>query len=326
VRSLADNYEATHSSNHETTADLVFCALVVLLLFVLALAVEVSQRVRGELAAEAPVPVEEVAKVETLSPEEIKALSTKLQAQQQEIAALRSQMRSSKQKVDDQLAALAGEQRFTGAREPAAFSMAYDYRDELYYFAPAKDVEHADTQVSGENIFEHRVRQRMELADIALRLRASRGYTEDEVVKLYSSLNKYQQIVEDDAEFVLESTNMGLYYHTLLSCYVVGDTESEDYHEVLVTNAILAMGAVSGNSSDLMYPEWRCKVDTSARRITINDVSLAPRDLRDILLSVSGRGVLLDFVGYSGSPPSWLYDEALMPAGYVSKTPKLPTR
>jgi hypothetical protein len=53
---------------------------------------------------------------------------------------------------------------------------------------------------------------------------------------------------------------------------------------------------------------------------------LSPADLRDLLLAVSGRGIILDFEGYTGAPPKWLHDEVLMPAGYISKTPKLPQR
>lgn len=46
--------------------------------------------------------------------------------------------------------------------------------------------------------------------------------------------------------------------------------------------------------------------------------------VRDILLSLSGRGAMLDLEGYDGRPPEWLVEEVLTPTGYVGKTPKLP--
>ena len=49
MKSLSDQYTSTHGESSDTFADLMFCALVVLVLFVLALAIEISQRVRAEL-------------------------------------------------------------------------------------------------------------------------------------------------------------------------------------------------------------------------------------------------------------------------------------
>lgn len=325
MRSLADNYREAHSNNHETIADLVFCALVVLLLFVLALSVEVSQRVRGELAASKPVEVPKVEELRTLSPEEIKALSDKLQTQQREIADLKSQLSATHGQVKQQMAALAGEQRFTGAREPAAFTIVYDYRAKLYYFAPSKDMDHADRRQSGESPLEYITRKLSELAEIALKLRKQRGFTEREAQALYTAATTYKEVVDGIGGYQLQETDINLYYHVLLSSYVAGDTESTDAHDLLVTRAISKMNELPGPSSDQMYPRWNCQVDVAKRAIEVNGVRLRPVDLREILLSVSGRGLMLDFTGYAEKPPEWLYDEVLMPAGYISKTPKLPT-
>lgn len=49
MKSLNNRYTAVYSNTHETFADIVFCALVVLVLFVMALAIEVSQRVRAKV-------------------------------------------------------------------------------------------------------------------------------------------------------------------------------------------------------------------------------------------------------------------------------------
>ena len=67
-------------------------------------------------------------------------------------------------------------------------------------------------------------------------------------------------------------------------------------------------------------------INNSNHTIEINSVVLKPQDFLGILMSVSGRGLLLDFEGYTGTVPKWLYDEVLMPAGYFSKMPKLPSK
>ena len=73
-----------------------------------------------------------------------------------------------------------------------------------------------------------------------------------------------------------------------------------------------------------MYPTVEIRVNTANRTLTINGVTLSPKDLKDILLSTGGRGVMLDFVGYQGEAPEWLLEGVLKPAGYVGKTPKAP--
>jgi hypothetical protein len=323
LKSLADNYRESHTSNHETIADLVFNALVVLILFILALSIEVNQRVNAK-ALSVPPPVKEVERIDSMSPEEVKALANKLRLQQEQIRSLETQLKKNKAKVEKQVAALAGEQRFTGAREPAAFSMAYDYRKELYCFAPSKDVDHADRHLSGESLLEYRTRKIRELADIALRLRRSRGFKQDEAIAIYSALSTYNEVVDSGKGYGLQQTDVSLYYHTLLSEYVVGDVDSSDISEVLVTSAIYKMGATTGPKWDGIYPTCKCQVDTRRKTINVNGVELSSEDLLGILLSISGRGVVLDFEGYQGEVPTWLYDEVLVPAGYVSKTPKLP--
>ena len=109
----------------------------------------------------------------------------------------------------------------------------------------------------------------------------------------------------------------------LLCEYLSGDSESSELHEILVERAILALDK-HGPPSEGMYPACTLNVDAENQRLTIGGVVLQPRDLRDILLSVDGRGLMLDMEGYDGKVPQWLYEQVLAPAGYVGKTPKVP--
>ena len=326
MKSLSDNYTATHSNTHETFADLVFCALVVLILFVLALTIEVSQRVRAELATVEPV--EEISHDELVSmtPEELSELTLELKNQQSEIANLKSALQKNSLKVDQQLAAMAGEQRFTGARAPAALNIAYDYKKRLFYFVPSKDVEEADRRNSGEAAFEYIARKQRILVDVALQARKQRGFTLTEARNIYAAISRYQMVVPTLSSYRLEQEDLGLYYHVTLCEYIAGDTERSTVSEKLVVDAILRMHEKKGPRSDEMYPRCRVLVDEASRTVSLGGVKMHPSEFKNILLSVSGRGLMLDLEGFTGKAPSWFYEKVLAPAGYISKTPRLPGR
>jgi len=100
MKSSNETYASSHGNTHETFADLVFSALVVLVLFVVTLAVEVSQRVRASLISTEVVPVVEVVEqIETLTPEGVKELSERLQKQQSEMEAQRRRMADQEQQL-----------------------------------------------------------------------------------------------------------------------------------------------------------------------------------------------------------------------------------
>ncbi len=324
MRSLSENYRESHANTHETFADLVFCALVVLILFVLALTVEVSQRVRGATAAINPVEEVVADDMVNMTPEEIQELSRKLQQQQAELAKLRSEVAASSSKVRGQLAAMAGEQRFTGAREPAALCVAYNYKTQRYHFIPSKDLNHADRRESGESDFVYVTRKRRELADIALAAKQTRAFTREEVQKIFSAMSQYKVVTPTAASYAIENDKVGLYYHVLLCEYIAGDLSGDEDHEAVIVNAILAMGENVGPPNEDMYPRCVIHVDQQTQQLTLGGVQLQPIDLRTILLSVEGRGLMLDFEGYVDRAPTWLYEQVLAPAGYVGKTPKAP--
>ncbi|MEM7519167.1 MAG: hypothetical protein AAF368_19855, partial [Planctomycetota bacterium] len=164
----------------------------ILLLFVLALAVEVSERVRVDTQ---PIDVRPIAveTVSSLSAEEVSELTEKLARQQAELDAMRRRLAEQRKAVARERAAVRGEQRLTGAREPAAINVAYDYRRELYYFAPSRDVEQADTKKSGESVLEYVARKRSELQALARRLRLQRGYPLEEMQSIYTAFSKYRE-------------------------------------------------------------------------------------------------------------------------------------
>jgi hypothetical protein len=322
MKSLSDAYQESHGNTHETIADLTFCALVVLVLFILALVVEVSQRVRADQIAAAPVQQVKEEELVQMSPEELATLSRQLREQQQAIAELKSKLASSAEQLENNLAAMAGEQRFTGAREPAALSVCYDYDAKRYYFVPSRAMAHADRRQSGESTGEYVSRKTKELVKMALDARKTRGFTLGEAIALYKALTQYDEVVETDAGFQIQVSEVGVYYHVMLSQYIAGDTSGD--HEAEVEAAIHLFSRQRGKHKEGLYPECTCLVNAVDKTIEINGVLLSPADFRTILLSVSGRGLMLDFQGYSGKAPQWLYDEVLMPSGYVSKTPKLP--
>ncbi|MCC7335635.1 MAG: hypothetical protein IT422_11085 [Pirellulaceae bacterium] len=324
MRSLSENYRESHANTHETFADLVFCALVVLILFVLALTVEVSQRVRAATAAMKPVEEVVADDMVDMTPEEIQELARKLQQQQAELAKLRSETAASSSKVRGQLAAMAGEQRFTGAREPAAFSVAYNYKTQRYHFVPSKDLNHADRRESGESDIAYLIRKRQELAEIALAARQTRAFTRGEVQRIFTAMSQYKVVTPTTSSYKIDDDRVGLYYHVLLCEYIAGDVSSDEDHEAVIVDAILAMGEHVGPPNEDMYPRCVIHVDQQTQQLTLGGVQLHPLDLRTILLSVEGRGLMLDFEGYDDQAPKWLYEQVLAPAGYVGKTPKAP--
>lgn len=322
MKSLSENYTESHGNTHETFADLVFCALVVLILFVLALTVEVSQRVRSvaEVKEVDEVKAEDVVK---LSPQEMEQLSAKLQSQQAELKELRQKLIDNQSEVQNRMAALAGEQRFTGVREPASLTMAYDYRKQLFYFVPAKDVDDADRARSGETSLESLTRKQITLRRVAEAARErQRGYTLAEAQAIYSAMTQYKMIEPNAASYTVTTESVGISYHVLLCEYISDGASTTVDREAEVVDAILKVYTNKGPERDDMYPSCRLEIDDLRQKINIGGVSMSARNLRDTLLSISGRGLLLDMEGYQGSVPKWLYEGALVPAGYVSKTPK----
>lgn len=339
MKSLSENYAASHSSTHETFADLVFCALVVLVLFVFTLAVEVSQRVRADIVSKNPVPeVEAIDDIETLSPEEVKELSDKLQKQQKEMESQRQRMLAQEEElqqyrarianqeatVANRMAALNGEQRFTGATEPALVQIAYDYREDRFIFVRRKEFEHAVTRQSGESDLGFLVRTQRELVDLALLSRNQRYYTEEEANKIYAAFKTYQQINPTETSFSVSNERIGVNYAPGLSGYIAGDKDLPDYASSEIEAAINDNFLETGGRSDAMYPSAAVEVLVNQRRVVLNGIVLSAKDFKDILLAIGGRGVMLDFSGYDGPAPEWLVEEVLTPTGYIGKTPKLP--
>lgn len=335
MKSLRDNYSESHGSASETFADLMFCALVILVLFVMALAVEVSQRVRSDLIPNLPDPdpveVVNAEQLSTMTKAEVEALSKELELKSQQIAKLKSQLETSVQVVEqerqlvaDQKSALNGEQRFTGAREPATLKMAYDYDEEKFHFLSAWETSSAETRRSGESSIEFMVRRKSEMVDIALKARKQRGYSFDEASAIYQAFSKYKQVKPEFESYTIEQAVVGISYGDLQSAYIAGDTEVSAVNELIITRELLRVYETPGFDSDEMYPRLVLRVDLRRKKINVNGVELSPRDLKEILLSVDGRGAMLDLEGLDGPAPEWLREEVLIPAGYVTGIPKLP--
>jgi hypothetical protein len=329
VKSLNDRYVESHANTHETFADLIFCALVVLVLFIMMLAVEVSQRVRA--ANVQLVEVEKAEDVTSLNAEEVEELSKRLQqqraeleAQSREIAQLRQEAAAQAAVVGNRIAALNGEQRFTGATEPAQLLVAYDYRKNRFAFVRRKEFDHATTQLTGESALAFALRRTRELVDLALLTREQRFFTADEASKIYAAFTTYQQINPTRVGYTISTERIGVSYSVGLSAYIAGDQEPPAYAKEEVEQAVQDNFETTGRDSEAMYPSATVKVLPDVRRIVINDVVLTPREFKDVLLSTGGRGVMLDFEGYDGPAPKWLVEEVLTPTGYVGKTPKLP--
>ncbi len=336
MKSLNDNYVSTHGSTHETFTDLMFCALVVLVLFVLALAIEVSQRVRSskkevEAVATTPIPVLEEQELSELTKEEVAQLSKKMQEQQLEIVQLKislqqrvAEIESQEQQVQAQLSALNGEQRFTGAREPASLRMAYDYRDEKFYFVSSRESEHADSQNSGESFLEYSNRKTKEFVAIALKARKQRGFSLEEAKAIYRAFSTYKEVEPSDSGYEIVDSELGISYHTHLSGYIVGETEMSSSAVDLVEMMLLQVYREESPPSDEMYPRVTLVVDAAMRTVKVNGIEMDAKSIKEILLSIGGRGAMLDLEGISGAAPDWFREDVLIPAGYISKVPKLP--
>jgi hypothetical protein len=340
MKSLNETYSSSHGNTHETVADLVFCALVVLVLFVVTLAVEVSQRVRASLITTEAIPVVEVVEqIETLTPEEVKELSERLQKQQsemeaqrtrmveqeQQLQALRSQISSQENVLTNKLAALAGEQRFTGATEPAVVQMAYDYKKDRFIFVRRKEFDNAMTRKSGESDLAFIVRRKSELVDLALLCRTQRYFTTEETNRIYAGFSLYKQINPSQDSYSISSERMGVSFGPSLSGYIAGDVDLPSYAATEIENAVNGNFNVTGSESDGMYPSVIVHVNENDQTVVINGVTLSAKDFKDVLLAIGGRGVMLDFAGYTGKAPDWLVENVLTPTGYIGKTPKVPS-
>ncbi len=332
MKSFSDRYSDSHHSTHETFADLVFCVLIVLVLFVMMLALEVSQRVRAEIATKVDiVEIETVEDIKMLSPDEVAALSERLQnqqaeleKQQQRIQQLQLQAASQASKVQNKIAALNGEQRFTGATEPASLQTAYDYRLDRFYFVRSKEFNEATTRKSGESDLEFLVRFRVEFAVLAAMCKRQRNYSIDEARRIFAAFTQYQQINPSEDGYTVASEKISLTYSVPFSALLAGDDEAPDFAEGLIVEAGLEVYNQQLRGSDAMHPSARILVLPNQKRVIINEVSLSPKEFKDLLLAFGGRGVMLDFEGYDGAAPDWLVEEVLTPTGYVGKTPKLP--
>ena len=332
MKSLNDNYSSSRGNSHETFADLMFCALIVLVLFIMALAIEVSTRVKASSVL-IPEPVAEVSKEElsSMTKEEVAELSKELNRQRDAMTALKEKLKSSEAQIEAQqsqvsnkLAAMGGEQRFTGAREPASLTMAYNYSDSTYHFLSARENSHAIEQSSGETRMEYALRKTEEFVAIALKARKQRGYTRSEATAIYQAFSTYKEVEPNFESYKIVDSVVGINYVTSLSGYIAGESEMSEVAEELVVQSLLAIYKNPGPKSDQMYPRVVLRIDVKAKKIVINGVSLSPRDTKEILLSISGRGAMIDLEGLSGKPPEWLTEDVLIPAGYISKTPKVP--
>jgi hypothetical protein len=308
-----------------------FCALVVLVLFVMALAIEVSERVRAELVQEEPIAVVETAELSEMTKEEVAELSRQLQEQQNKNVSLQARLERASKKVAEQrkdvestIAALNGEQRFTGARESASFNMAYDYDSDRLYFVPARECNDANRRRSGESALEYRTRQTRVLVDVALAARKQRGFTLNEAKAIYQGFTKYKEVIAEGTSYRVVDSDMGISYSTLLCGFIAGDENTSELQRLLITKKLLEVYEVKGAASEEMYPQVEIVVDVGSRATVINGIKLGTLDLKEILLSIEGRGAMLDLEGLSGAAPEWLREGALVPSGYISKTPKVP--
>lgn len=333
MKSLNDNYVSSDSSSHETFSDLMFCALIVLVLFILALAIEVSTRVKADLVTPASVVEVEEKTLSNISQEEAAELSEKLQQQELEIVALREEIEknaaetaSQKKQISNQLAAMQGEQRFTGARERASIGIAYNHDKRRYHFVSSREVNSARDRRYNESDSDFWNRQQKELKATARRLQKQRGYKQSEVVNIYQAFSTYKEVKPGVLwlPYRIVDSQVGISYTSALSSYIASDTDVSDALEKSVFEEIRGIHKEPGEKSEEMYPTVVLKVDLEDRRIDINGVSLSPQDAKEILLSLSGRGAIIDLEGLEGKPPSWLTEKVLIPAGYISKTPKLP--
>lgn len=284
MKSLNDDYTSSHGGSHETFADLMFCALVVMVLFVMALAIEVSQRVRAELTPTEPVEVVEEAQLTSLTPEEVAELSEKLQNQEQQINRLKNRLQARAEEIEsqstqvaNQMAALAGEQRFTGAREPAALTIAYNYKTDRFFFVPSRDVNHADRRTSGESFDDYLARKRMELMAISASTQGQRGFTLQEMKSLYTAFSQYTEVIPEGNSYRLTNSDVGIYYHTQLCGYLSGDSRvlPDDEQEIMLQLAMIYRE--EGSAADGMYPKVALRIDTDKKAIHINGVKLSTR-------------------------------------------------
>jgi hypothetical protein len=356
MKSLRDTYSEAHGSTSETFADLMFCALIILVLFVMALAVEVSLRVRSDalpqITTRAPAETDAEAKTENKTetvaemaenaeaaepqsaspPAEAEALTKKLEAKAEQIAQLQAELEKSaevveqeRKKVANQRAALSGEQRFTGAREPAFLNLGYDYHERRFYFLSVRDKARAETKMATETVEQYDRRKEQQMREIASRARRQRGFTYAEAVAIYQALSTYQQINPDGDSYTVEHVAVGITYNPWQSAYIAGDDTFTDREDEIIKQELTRVYENTGPGGGEMYPRLELEVDDARRRVRVNGVELRARDIREILLAIGGRGAVLDLEGLDGKAPEWLREQVLIPAGYISGLPKMPS-
>jgi len=124
--------------------------------------------------------------------------------------------------------------------------------------------------------------------------------------------------------YTISNERLGVKFGTTLSGYIAGDASVTEYASEEIATAVNSNLNRTGKESDSMYPSVFVEIGDADHRATINGVRLSLKDVKDLLLAIGGRGVMLDFTGYSGAAPQWLIEQILTPTGYTGKTPKLP--
>jgi hypothetical protein len=329
MKSLSDNYISSHGNSHETFTDLVFCTLVVLVLFVLALAVEVSHKHRylseGALAAE---------EIDAMTNDEIASLMQELGEQKVRIKEAQASLESSEAKLaeqkafyDRQMAQLAGQHRFTGSREPATMHLAYDHRFDRFYFLPALKVTNALRSNSEESSWEFDKRKQAEFRTIANAAKSQRSYTLDEARDIYSSFSQYQIVTGVDDSFVSETEQIAITYVLALCSAISGDGQLPPEAAARIQQRMRQVVTRPGKPCDTLYPVCSLSVASNAvskHAIKLSDTELRPVDARTILLALEGRPAIIQVEGLEGPTPNWLVNRVLNPTGHILKSPWLP--
>ena len=328
MKSLSDNYNSAHGNSHETFTDLVFCTLVVLVLFVLALAIEVGHKHRylteGALAAE---------EIHAMSEEEIATLMQELGEKKVEIEETQSELKKTQSELakkqalyDKKIKQLRGQHRYTGSRQPATMHLAYDYRFDRFYFLPATEVTLSLRSRADESTWDFGQRKRNELRRIAGKAKTHRSYTLAEIQDIFSAFSRYHVVKQAGESFNDETEQIAITYVFEICAAISGDEQLPSAAMTKIQERMRQVVSRPGPGLETMFPVCRATVidEVESVGLRMSQTVVDPDEARSILLSLEGRPAVLELQGCEGHVPTWLVEKILQPTGHVLRTPWLP--
>ena len=337
MKSLRYTYESNTATSSDTFADLMFCALIVLVLFVLSLSVEVSQRVRGssnpQIAQQFSATIDKLNKLNIDLMEESKQLrgayeslhrdyddlaaTNTLLADKAEAIARDALVQAQNAEVQNrdlkkmQLSKTAS-QRVYGSRAIAYIAVAYDHDHDRFYFVSTSRVEELMVGDLNLSAFEKLLLDQQRIDSLVESLKQQRGYSLQEFSKIFLTFSNYLAVMMDST---IAEQSIGVQFASTLEEEITSSTITHEQRKAHLEsiNKLLKSRRLTGEG---MLPRALLRFDNQRRVVSLGDVMMTASEAVDVFRSVGGRGAEIVFDD-NIEIPDWIKDEVLIPSGYI---------